>query len=99
MVFFTWNSTQLARRKASCCFHTDHTAKKGTMSIDIAHLDAQIESLRDGNTLSEHEVNALCDKVRENETKHTSGRALGRAPMKADATIPAMPLMKLFLLL
>jgi hypothetical protein len=35
------------------------------MSIDIANLDAQIESLRDGNTLSEHEVNALCDKVSE----------------------------------
>jgi len=37
------------------------------MSIDVAHLDAQIERLRDGNTLSEHEVNALCDKVSKND--------------------------------
>jgi hypothetical protein len=27
-------------------------------------LDAQIEKLRNGDTLPEHEVKALCDKVR-----------------------------------
>ena len=36
---------------------------ESTMSLDILTLDLQIERLREGNTLSEHEVNALCDKV------------------------------------
>lgn len=54
------------------------------MSLDISRLDEQIERLREGNTLSEHEVNALCDKVSPNEhfgkKGATSARALGRAP-------------------
>jgi hypothetical protein len=34
------------------------------MSLDIAKLDEHIEQLREGNTLTENEVRALCDKVR-----------------------------------
>jgi Calcineurin-like phosphoesterase len=33
------------------------------MSLDTSNLDAQIDRLREGGTLSEHEVKALCDKV------------------------------------
>jgi hypothetical protein len=33
------------------------------MSLDSSNLDAQIERLREGGTLSEHEVKALCDQV------------------------------------
>lgn len=36
------------------------------MSFDLAKLDEQINLLRDGNTLTENEVKALCDKVRHN---------------------------------
>lgn len=35
----------------------------GTMSLNTSNLDAQIDRLREGGTLSEHEVKALCDKV------------------------------------
>jgi serine/threonine-protein phosphatase 2A catalytic subunit len=34
------------------------------MALDIAKLDEHINSLREGNTLTEHEVKALCEKVR-----------------------------------
>ena len=33
------------------------------MSVDTSNLDSQIERLRQGDTLSEHEVKALCDQV------------------------------------
>jgi len=34
------------------------------MSVDDSKLDEQIERLRDGDTLTEIEVKALCEKVR-----------------------------------
>jgi len=34
------------------------------MALEIAKLDEHIQSLREGNTLTENEVKALCDKVR-----------------------------------
>ena len=36
---------------------------KGKMSFDIAKLDDRIEKLRNGSTLTENEVKALCDQV------------------------------------
>ena len=33
------------------------------MGIDLASLDEQIERLRGGDTLTENEVRALCDRV------------------------------------
>lgn len=36
------------------------------MSLDIAALDDHIERLRKGETLTENEVRALCEKVRRN---------------------------------
>ena len=38
--------------------------KRTTMSLDIAALDGHIERLRKGETLTENEVRALCEKVR-----------------------------------
>ena len=71
------------------------------MSIDIAHLDAQIESLRGGNTLSEHEVNALCDKVSELEEmrRHFHCELFSRSPLSADAVALQCPLRFALLLL
>jgi serine/threonine-protein phosphatase 2A catalytic subunit len=34
------------------------------MVLDIATLDEKIERLREGDTLTENEVKALCEKVR-----------------------------------
>jgi hypothetical protein len=34
------------------------------MALELTKLDEHIKSLRDGNTLTENEVKALCDKVR-----------------------------------
>lgn len=34
------------------------------MALEIAKLDEHIQALREGNTLTENEVKALCDKVR-----------------------------------
>jgi len=34
------------------------------MALEIAKLDEHIQSLREGNTLTENEVKALCEKVR-----------------------------------
>jgi hypothetical protein len=34
------------------------------MSLDTAKIDEHIERLREGNTLTENEVKALCEKVR-----------------------------------
>ena len=33
------------------------------MSLEIAKLDEHIQALRNGNTLTENEVKALCEKV------------------------------------
>jgi hypothetical protein len=33
------------------------------MALDIAKLDEHIQSLREGNTLTENEVKQLCEKV------------------------------------
>jgi hypothetical protein len=37
------------------------------MAFDTAKLDEQISSLREGNTLTENEVKALCEKVSSRE--------------------------------
>jgi hypothetical protein len=50
-------------------------AATATMSLDVLTLDVQIERLREGNTLSEHEVNALCDKVSSKEPDVVAARA------------------------
>jgi len=34
------------------------------MALDIAKMDEHIQALREGNTLTENEVKALCEKVR-----------------------------------
>ena len=38
------------------------------MSFDLAKLDEHIERLRKGDTLTENEVKALCEKVRYDDT-------------------------------
>ena len=38
--------------------------KEDNMSLDISALDSHIERLRKGETLTENEVRALCEKVR-----------------------------------
>lgn len=38
------------------------------MALELARLDEHIDSLREGNTLTENEVKALCEKVRTTQT-------------------------------
>jgi hypothetical protein len=45
------------------------------MSFDLAKLDEHIERLRKGDTLTENEVKALCEKVR---PRTQDGRALSQ---------------------
>ena len=63
------------------------------MSLDIDALDSHIERLRKGETLTENEVRALCEKVRTVEPRPWRGSPIavvGRynMPNKREKTVP-----------
>lgn len=47
------------------------------MTLDIAALDGHIEKLRRGETLTENEVRALCEKVRHNAPRRHNAAVAG----------------------
>ena len=50
-----------------------YTFQRLKMSLDIAALDSHIDRLRKGETLTENEVRALCEKVRDTGPRRTRG--------------------------
>ena len=50
--------------------------------MTLENLDAQIEKLREGDTLPENEVKALCEKVCFCTVVYTVPSSRGRQPMK-----------------
>jgi hypothetical protein len=69
------------------------------MGSDLANLDLQIEKLRGGDTLTENEVRALCDKVRISMLSGCCGVTKETVPASAKGrlylswlTYPAVPI-------
>jgi len=54
--------------------------RNSNMALDIAALDGHIERLRNGETLTENEVRALCEKVRRNAPLTVEARDGGESP-------------------
>ena len=53
-----------------CGHGTTTTLEEEAMSFNLDTLDEHIEKLRGGDTLTENEVRALCEKVRRGETEN-----------------------------